>query len=188
MNWWNLVKTLLDLWPLWVILLAGAAIRLLFDWFDLEIDKWRIRKKFKQGERWRSDREMIDQLFKMTPGGFEDYIAGLFDKLGYKTTVIGGPNDGGIDVIAEKKGIKHYIQCKKYFAAHEVGVGALRDFYGAIADRLADGKGFFVTTSKFTLEAERFAEDKPIELIDGQKLVQYVRLAEKQRSSSNLQN
>lgn len=27
-------------------------------------------------------------------------------------------------------------------------------------------------------EAEKFAEDKPIELIDGQKLIKYIRLAE----------
>jgi len=32
---------------------------------------------------------------------------------------------------------------------------------------LAQAKGYFITTNKFTLEAERFAEDKPIELIDG---------------------
>jgi restriction system protein len=39
----------------------------------------------------------------------------------------------------------------------------------------ADGKGFFITTNIFTLQAEQWAEDKPIEVIDGTRLVQLVR-------------
>jgi restriction system protein len=114
----------------------------------------------------------------MTPSEFEDYISDLFSKLGYKTEVVGGAYDEGIDVIAEKNGIKHYIQCKK-FIIQQVGVSAIRDFYGAIADHLANSKGYFITTNKFTLEAERFAADKPIELIDGFKLIKYIRSVEK---------
>ena len=96
-----------------------------------------------------------------------------------KTETVGGSHDEGIDVIAEKDGIKHYIQCKK-FITQTVAVGAVRDFYGAITDHLANGKGYFITTNKFTLEAEKFVEDKPIELIDGQKLIEYIRLTEKE--------
>lgn len=77
--------------------------------------------------------------------------------------------------------ITYYIinfQCKK-FISREVTVGAIRDFYGALANKLANGKGYFVTTNKFTLEAQKFAEDKPIELIDGFRLIDYVKLANK---------
>jgi len=101
---------------------------------------------------------------------------------------VGRSHDGGIDVIAEKDGKKNYIQCKKFITS-KVPVGAVRDFYGALADRVANGKGYFITTNKFTLEAEKFAEDKPIELIDGFELVRYIRMAEKdtkkRRSVSN---
>jgi restriction system protein len=135
--------------------------------------------RLKRGTKWLSDRELLNELRKLTPDEFERYIADLFCKLGYQTTVSGGPYDQGIDIIAEKNGIKHYIQCKK-FITQEVGVGAVRDFYGAIADQLAQAKGFFITTNKFTLEAEKFAEDKPIELIDGFKLIQYIKLAKKE--------
>jgi restriction system protein len=119
----------------------------------------------------------------MKPGEFEEYVADLFSRLGFKTEAVGRSHDGGVDVIAEKDGIKHYIQCKK-FITQEVGVGAIRDFYGAIANHLAQGKGYFVTTNKFTLEAEKFAEDKPIELIDGQKIIKYIRLVEKENNGS----
>lgn len=138
---------------------------------------WRRKTRFKHVQGFLSDRELLLRLRDMHPGEFEEYIADLFSKLGYKTETVGGSHDEGIDVIAEKDGIKHYIQCKK-FITQVVSVGAVRDFYGAITDHLAKGKGYFITTNKFTLEAEKFAEDKPIELIDGQKLIKYIRLAE----------
>ena len=140
---------------------------------------WRRKTKFKHIRGFFSDRELLLELRKMHPAEFEEYIANLFSKLGYRTQTVGGSYDEGIDVIAQKDGIKHYIQCKK-FITQTVAVGAVRDFYGAITDHLANSKGYFITTNKFTLEAERFAEDKPIELIDGQKLVEYIRLAEKE--------
>jgi len=48
-----------------------------------------------------------------------------------------------------------------------------------LADHLVKGQGYFITTNKFTLEAKRFAEDKPIELIDGFGLVRYIRMVQK---------
>lgn len=145
-------------------------------------DLWSLyvqKRNFKRGSKWLSDRDLISWLRGMNPAEFEEYISLLFKALGYTTTLNGGPHDGGIDVIAEKDGVKHYIQCKKFITS-EVGVSAVRDFYGAMAGRAALGKGFFITTNKFSLDAERFAEDKPIELIDSLKLARYIRMAEGQ--------
>jgi len=134
--------------------------------------------KIHKESQWRTDRDLLQWLRGMNPTEFEDYIARLYSKLGYKTERVGGSYDGGVDVIAEKNGIKYYIQCKKYITS-TVGVKGIREFYGVLVDRLAQGKGFFITTNKFTLEAEKFAEDKPIELIDRFKLIHYIRLTEK---------
>jgi len=136
------------------------------------------RSKIHKQSKWRTDRELLSWLRELKPWDFERYIAELFTTLGYKTTITGGAYDKGIDVVAEKDGLKHYIQCKKYITS-TVGPGELRDFYGAIADHLAQAKGYFITTNKFTLEAERFAEDKPIELIDSNKLIEYIRMSKK---------
>jgi len=38
----------------------------------------------------------------------------------------------------------------------------------------------FITTNIFTTEAEKFVEDKPIELVDGDKLLRLVKLANKE--------
>ena len=187
---WGILKNILlilwEFWPFWVTLLTLGIILLLFERLDLEINDWRIRRKFKKGEGWRSDRELIQWLRGMNPTEFEVYIADLFRRLGYRTEQIGGSHDGGVDVIAEKNGVKHYIQCKKYFSKHEVGSPEIRDFYGAIVNQLSNGEGWFITTNKFTPEAEKFAEDKPIVLINQFKLAEYVRLAQKQGVGNEL--
>lgn len=182
-NYWQIfsgtMKVLLDLWPLWVILLIVVGVRLFFDWLDLEIDNWHIRRRFKKGGQWRSDRDLIYWLRGMSPTEFEQYIAELFRRLGYMTKSVGGSYDGGVDVIAEKDGVKHYIQCKKYFSKHVVGSPEIREFYGALADHYGNGEGWFIATNKFSPEAEKFAEDKPIILINQFKLAEYIRSAEK---------
>ena len=162
-------------WPLFALIFFVGLFKMI-ELFIIPDIKNILR--FKKGVRWRKDREKLTWLRGMNPKEFEDYIAELFRRLGYNVNSVGGPNDGGIDVIVEKDGIKHYIQCKKYFKAREVSVGDLRDFYGALADRLSNGKAYFITTSKFTLPAEKFAEDKPIELVDSFKLLEYIKLVE----------
>ncbi|NTW26875.1 MAG: hypothetical protein HGA36_00965 [Candidatus Moranbacteria bacterium] len=134
-----------------------------------------LYKKMKRKEFF-DNKNTLEKIRMMTPSEFESFVCNLFDHLGYKTQRTGGPNDGGIDVIAEKNGIEHYIQCKK-FITRQVSVGEMRDFYGAIVDKLANAKAFFITTNVFTLEAEKFAAGKPIELVDGKKIMEYIVLA-----------
>ena len=182
-NIWELIKGIFEMflkfWWLWIMLGVLIFLRLLFerlipDW----IDKQKNKMRFKTGQKWRSDRDLLRWLRGMEPSEFENYIANLFQNLGYKTKTTGGFHDKGIDAVAEKDGIKYYIQCKKFITS-EVTIHDVRDFYGALADHLANGKGYFITTNRFTLEAEKFADDKPIELIDGFRLIEYIRLAEK---------
>lgn len=181
----TVLSTIWQLWPLWIFLLAAIIIQIFFEWLDLEIDNWHIRRRFKEGESWRSDRDLLQWLRGMKPAEFEDYIADLFSRLGYKTRVVGQSHDGGIDVIAEKNGVINYIQCKKFITS-QVSVNAVRDFYGALADHLANGQGYFITTNRYTLEARKFAEDKPIELIDSFELVRYIRMAEKDENPNTM--
>ena len=127
--------------------------------------------------KWYLGKKKVQDLQQLTPTQFEEYIATLFQSLGYETKVTGGSGDGGVDVEAVKNGNVHYIQCKKYISS-KVPVSAVRDFYGAIADRVDGGKGYFITTNVFTLDAEKFAEDKPIELIDKFKLMEYMQMVD----------
>jgi len=164
----------------WKTLWWGVAFLAIFILTAVLIKRFKIHKRDQKQGQWQSDKDLLYWLKGMKPWELEHYIADLFTRLGFKTQAIGKSYDGGIDVIAEKDGIKHYIQCKKYITS-KVGVREIREFYGSITDKLAKGKAYFITTNIFTLEAERFAEDKPIELVDGDRLIRYIRLVGKNK-------
>ena len=168
--WENLIK------PNWWIVLLILLFYFVAELFPVFIDKMRKNKKFSAINSFNSDKNILEKLRKLRPAEFEDYIVFLFSRLGYTAEKVGGSYDGGIDVIVKKEGIEQYIQCKKYISS-KVSVGAMRDFYGALVDKATNGKAFFITTNSFTLEAEKFAETKLIELIDGYKLLQYIKMA-----------
>lgn len=134
------------------------------------------KNKVKKINKRPLDRDLLNRLRAMHPNEFEEYIADLYRRLGYKTERVGGSYDGGIDVTATKDGIKHYIQCKKFITS-KASVHDVRDFAGALMDKLSQGKGIFITTNIFSTEAEQYAKDKPIELIDREKLLRLIKSA-----------
>ena len=171
---------LLSLWltdktKFYVCIVIIFLVVIIIIWVLLKIKK----NKFNKVYSWHSDKNLLKKIQAMNPNEFEYYIADMYLRLGYKTEQVGRSHDGGIDVIATKNNIKHYIQCKKYITS-KVGVSEMRDFYGAMAGKLSNGKGIFITTNIFTIEAENFAEDKPIELIDGDGLLKLIKLAKKE--------
>ena len=87
--------------------------------------------------------------------------------------VTGRSGDGGIDGtgVLRLNLLSFHVnyQCKRY--AKTVGPGSIRDFRGALAGR-AD-KGLFITTGRFTRDAEREAVREgamAIDLIDGEQI------------------
>lgn len=166
------------LWPLWLLIIVLILLRLLLEIIIPSfIHRYKNRINFTKGKKWRSENDIIRWLRGMRPEEFEEYVASLFRHLGYKSEKVGRSHDGGIDVRIEKDGQTGYIQCKK-FINKMVPVGAVRDFYGALASHFAKSKGYFITTSVFTLEAMKFAEDKPIELVGQFKLIKYIKIVE----------
>jgi HJR/Mrr/RecB family endonuclease len=173
-------------WPFFAMVGFLVIIKIVFEIVLPDLIKiYRNKKKYNEGSKWRSDRELLQWIKGLAPTEFEEYIAKLFKDLGFNATAVGRSHDGGIDVEIEKDGLKSYIQCKRY-TKKSVSVREVREFYGALADFLAEGKAYFVTTSVFTLESEKYAEGKPMELIDGQKLIKYVHLAAKALSEKEV--
>ncbi|HEX9273869.1 MAG TPA: restriction endonuclease [Candidatus Binatia bacterium] len=140
---------------------------------------WKTRRKAAFLRVNLDDERILYMLKGMTPSLFEQEMANMFTALGYSAEVVGGANDGGIDVVAHKDGKKYYIQCKK-FMTREVTPHDVRDFLGAITNVNNPAEnGFFITTNKFTVMAEKTAEGNPrIELIDGLRLIEYYKLAQ----------
>lgn len=134
-----------------------------------------ISTKRKKQSAFFGTRRSLEDLKNLSWKEFEEYVGSLFEKLGYAVEVTGGLSDGGIDLIVRKDGITSFVQCKNYRTS-KVSLSMIRDFYGAMNANLNFEAGYFITTGIFTLDAKQFAEDKPIELIDGAKLMDYVNI------------
>lgn len=114
------------------------------------------------------------------PAFFEKLVVDLLLKMGYgwnETTsgqVVGGRGDEGIDgIISEDKlGLENiYIQAKRYNSI-KVPPNEVRDFIGTMTIKGAR-KGVFFTTSDFTKQAKKHAQDAQgmsITLVDGSLL------------------
>lgn len=121
--------------------------------------------------------EILARLQAVTSQAFERFCADLLRHLGMEhVEVTGGTGDKGIDGegylrIGPLVTTKVAFQCKRYSGA--VAAKEVREFQGAIGARAE--KGIFFTTGYFTdgaREASRNIMSKPIELIDGDRLVE----------------
>lgn len=143
-----------------------------------------LREAIVQGreriERMRDQARRADlklaQLGSLSPEAFEEFVAEVFEALGYDVERVGGTGDEGIDLRVRKDGLVGVVQCKYHKSKGVIGSPDLQKFLGTIHHSRSH-KGFFVTTRTFSLAAERFTADNPIELIDGPRLVELVQEA-----------
>lgn len=109
-------------------------------------------------------RSHLQNMHNLTGVQFEQLCAVIFQGLGYQTALTKQSNDGGIDLELHRDGRLVLVQCKR--SAKPVGVKVVRELFGVSIHRGAD-KAIVCTNNVFTVEAERFAQGKRIELIDG---------------------
>lgn len=119
--------------------------------------------------------DLLSEILKQTPNYFESLVVELLQKMGYGGSlpssgrVVGKSGDGGIDGIIKEDKLGFnliYIQAKRYSADKTVGRPELQGFVGALAEKKRS-KGLFITTSQFSKEAIRYAENQQVILIDG---------------------
>lgn len=120
---------------------------------------------------------LLEVLQSVTPSGFENICKRLLREHGFDNVeVTGGSHDGGIDGYGTLElnpfvTIKVLFQCKRYKGT--VSRAHVGDFRNAMIGRAE--KGIILTTGTFSEDAKREASRDgapPVELIDGQKLVQ----------------
>jgi HJR/Mrr/RecB family endonuclease len=107
-----------------------------------------------------------EQLLSLSPRGFEEFIAEIWNRFGYKVELTARTRDGGRDVVAVKKAeseLRYIIECKRYHVSHKVGVELIRSLYGVKTHDRAT-KAFLATTSTFTRGAVQFWEPHRWEL------------------------
>lgn len=118
-------------------------------------------------------KQKIEQLESLSPEAFEEFVGEIFEALGYEVEHVGGPGDNGADLLLKRGPARSVVQCK-YYRKGVIGSPDLQKFLGTI-HQTESQKGFFVTTSTFSLSAEKFAANQAIELLDGPRLAELVR-------------
>jgi restriction system protein len=105
---------------------------------------------------------------------FELLVGEAFRRQGYSVeeSGLGGP-DGGIDLILRKDGRRLLVQCKQW-KHRQVGVSTVREMYGLLAHHQAHAVKI-VSIGNYTVDARRFAQGKPIELVSGEELLRMIR-------------
>ena len=122
--------------------------------------------------------EILSSILEKEPRFFEHLVTELLEKMDYGTGSLTnkGP-DGGIDGIIDEDELglsKIYIQAKRYKDGSNIGRQERQQFIGAISNKNTK-KGVFITTAKFTKEAQTFAKDSQnfsVVLIDGDRLAE----------------
>jgi hypothetical protein len=127
-----------------------------------------------------SRKAMLSSAKKMDPIAFEHMVGALFERMGYdvRTTVASG--DDGVDLYVRQGRRTAVVQCKRYQG--DVGSPLMRDLYGTMLHNSAD-EAYMVTTGNISNQARRWAEGKPIQMIDGFALVEWISTLDQHRKS-----
>ncbi|PJM79118.1 restriction endonuclease [Bifidobacterium scaligerum] len=128
--------------------------------------------------------ELLDRIMANDPYFFERLVTKLVLGLGYgdlsqtSSEVTKKSGDGGIDGVVrlDRLGLDSvYIQAKRWNSDHVVGRPDIQGFVGALVGNGAQ-RGVFITTSRFSEEARRYAEESmrssnlSVVLVDGMTL------------------
>ena len=114
----------------------------------------------------------IDDVDLMTGNEFEIFIGELFKKMEYKTIVTKASGDQGIDVIAEKNGVRCGIQAKCY--SNAVSNSAIQEVVAGISFYKCD-KAIVITNNYFTNSAINLAKANGVVLWNREMLKQKIR-------------
>ena len=123
----------------------------------------REKEASKATEIIKKSKQKVANVKELSPRQFEEFIADLFEMLGYIVKLTPQTGDEGIDIFIVKDERTIAVQCKKY--TNLVGGPEIQRFIGAMRNSKAQ-KGIFITTSGYTMQAEKFASQEKIELID----------------------
>jgi restriction system protein len=116
----------------------------------------------------------LDSLRAMHWREFEMLVGEAFRRQGYSVEETGlGGADGGIDLILRKNGRTELVQCKQW-RREQINVSVVREMWGLVHHHRADAVKI-VAVGEFTRDAVGFAQDKAIELVNGEKLLAVVR-------------
>ncbi|ARN82821.1 restriction endonuclease [Methylocystis bryophila] len=109
----------------------------------------------------------------MSPEEFERYCASLLRERKWDARVTPASGDQGVDIVADKRGLRIVVQCKKY--SKPVGNRAVQEIVAGIAHRDAQ-RGVVVATAGYTASAIKLAASNEVLLLHHSELHRIDRL------------
>lgn len=130
---------------------------------------FKITKGIKQWRR--AHNRSIVVIDSMSGLEFEKYIANLLKYQGYKRIRLTEHYDYGIDIIADKDGVRWGIQVKRYSGL--VKASAVRQAVTALR-KYDCNRAMVVTNSNFSRVAEELAKSNDCILVDRHRLTRWI--------------
>ncbi|WP_159942046.1 MULTISPECIES: restriction endonuclease [unclassified Nocardiopsis] len=142
--------------------LAAAALAL-----------WARRRVRLARERRALERVDLSEVDRMSGPEFEEHVAGLMRVHGYTAvTVVGGAEDGGVDVLGRAPdGQAVAVQCKRW--TNPVPPNEVRALIGVLHSGYTGYRGIFVASNGFTEAAASEGEGHMV-LVDREGLARWM--------------
>ena len=137
-----------------------------------------LEKKQREHAAWERNYGLaqVHELDMLGGVEFEEYLAGLFRKQGFKVELTPSSGDYGADLLLIKDGKRIAVQAKRYVGS--VGVAAVQEALSGMAYYRCSAS-WVVTTGTFTPNAVELAEKSIVRLIGRAELGKMIaRLAE----------
>lgn len=173
--------------PLYIFILAEGIRKtnpqISIPYAKEELEQLEKKKKDKHMEAGKKGIQSIIYKYEENPTEFEEFVASVYEKLGYKTKVTPKTNDGGYDILMTKRDKSYLVECKCFNLFNKVSRPLIQKLVGANHTEGAD-ELIFVTTSSFSKEAEEYARKTGVTTISGVEFMELVNKADKKKSKS----
>ena len=126
-------------------------------------NSWSASGSFKKSEKDKIAIFNLSQIDSLSGVEFENFLAEIFEKMGYRVEKTKASHDYGADLLLFKGDKKIVVQAKCYTKA--VGIKAVQEIVGAMQHYMAN-EAFVATNNYFSKDAEVLALENNVKLID----------------------
>ncbi len=123
----------------------------------------------------RYGQQQAAELCRLSGTEFEEYLAGLFQQLGYRVELTTTSGDYGADLLLSKQGQRIAVQAKCYSGS--VGVSAVQEALAGMAYYQCQS-AWVVTTGNFTPNAIELAKKSNARLVESTELGKWIKQLE----------
>lgn len=118
----------------------------------------------------------LDHLAALAPVEFAKYLGTVYEAHGWRSKLVNDPNGRDQRVVVMRDRATALIHVKSYGSGILIARTDV-EILKHLASRLGCNRGIFVTLNTFTVQAEQYAMDENIELVDRARLKEMIREA-----------